>query len=129
MALATKRVYIDSTKLAAAKIPSGHSVNTTESGLGTPDITEDESFSVTASDSVASTAAAGFDDLLKTELVTLIDAFISAATGYGIDLTARTVSYNARVKDITYGSDGTDIYLTSTLVSFVITIELRIYVS
>jgi len=128
MALATKQVYIDSTKLPAAKIPSGHSVNTSEASLGTPDITEDESFSVTASDSVAATAAAGFDDLLKTELVTLIDAFIAAASGYGIDLTNRTVSYNARVTNITYGS-GTDIYLTSTLVSFVISVELRIYVS
>lgn len=129
MALATKQVYIDSTKLSVNKIPSGHTVNEAEASLGTPDITETMTFSVTASDSVAATAAAGFDDLLKTELVTLIDAFISAATGFGIDLTARTVSYNARVTGIAYGSVGTDIYLTSTLVSFVISIELRVYVS
>ena len=129
MALATKRVYIDTTKLNPAKIPSGHGVQESPASLGTEDITETYSWSLTASDSVAATAVAGFDDLLNTELVSDIDAFISAATGLGIDLTARTVSYNARVTNISYGEAGTDIYLTSTLVSFVVSFELKVYVS
>ena len=128
MALATKKVYIDTTKLNADKIPTGHGVAIVESSLGTPDITESYTFDLLASESVAATAVAGFDDLLNTELVADIDAFVTAASGLGIDLTARTVSYNARVTDIKYGS-GTDIYLTSTLVDFKVSFELRVYVS
>lgn len=128
MALSTKKVYIDSTKLPAAKIPTGHGVATAESSLGTPDITETYTWDLLASASVAATAIAGFDDLLNTELVADIDAFIAANTGLGVDITTHTVSYNAKVTDIKYGS-GTDIYLTSTLVNFEVTFELRVYVS
>ena len=128
MALSTKQVYFDSTQLNADKIPAGHSVNTAEASLGTPDITESYTFDLLASASVAATAAAGFDDLLKTELVADIDAFIAANSGLGVDITTHTVSYNARVTDIKYG-EGTDIYLTSTLVDFKVSFELRVYVS
>lgn len=128
MVLATKKVYIDTISLDTAKIPIGHGVAIVESSLGIPDIKESYTWDLAASDSVAGTAVAGFDDLLNTELVSDIDAFLTAATGLGIDLTARTVSYNARVTDIKYGS-GTDIYLTSTLVDFKVSFELRIYVS
>ena len=128
MALSTKKVYIDSTKLNADKIPTGHSVAVAESSLGTPDITETYTWDLLASDSVAATAAAGFDDLLNTELLADIDAFIAANTGLGVDITTHTVSYNAKVTGITYG-EGDDIYITSTLVSFKVTFELRVYVS
>lgn len=129
MAFSTKQVYLDTAKFSAAKIPSGHSVNTAEAALGTPDITEEYTWNLLASDSVAATAAAGFDDLLKTELAADIDAFIAASTGLGVNTTAHTVSYNARVKDVKYGANATDMYLTSTLVSFQVTFELRVYVS
>ena len=128
MALSTKQVYLDTTKLPASKIPVGHSVPIVEASLGTPDITENLTFNLLASDSVAATAVAGFDDLLSTELVADIDAFIAANTGLGVNISAHTVSYNARVTDIKYGS-GTDIYLTSTLVNFEVTFQLRVYVS
>lgn len=128
MALSTKKVYIDTNKLNADKIPTGHSVAIVESSLGTPDITERYTFNLLASESVAATAVAGFDALLNTELVADIDAFIAANSGLGVDITSHTVSYNARVTDIKYGS-GTDIYLTSTLVSFAVSFELRVYVS
>lgn len=128
MALSIKKVYIDTTKLNVTKIPTGHGVSVAESSLGTPDITESYEFELLASASVAATAVAGFDDLLNTKLVAALDAFIAANTGLGVDITAHTVSYNARVTDIKYGS-GTDIYLTSTLVSFKVSLELRVYVS
>lgn len=128
MALSTKKVYIDGTKLNADKIPTGHGVAIVESSLGTSDITESYTWDLLASASVAATAVAGFDDLLNTELVADIDAFIAANSGLGVDITTHTVSYNARVTDIKYGT-GTDIYLTSTLVNFKVTFELRVYVS
>jgi hypothetical protein len=128
MALSTKQVYIDTTKLSGTKIPTGHGVAIAEAALGTPDITETFEWDLLASDSVAATAILGFNDLLNTELVADIDAFIAANTGLGINITAHTVSYNAKVTDIKYG-DGTDIYLTSTLVSFKVSFELRVYVS
>jgi len=128
MALSTKTVYIDVTQLPAAKIPAGHGVAVAESALGTADITELYTWDLLASDSVAATDVAGFNDLLNTELVADIDAFISASTGLGIDISTHTVSYNARVTNINYGA-GTDIYLTSTLVSFAVSFELRVYIS
>lgn len=128
MGFGTKRVYIDTNSLNNAKIPSGHSVQTSAASLGTEDITESLSFSIAASDAVAATAAAGFDDLLNTELVALIDAYIAASTGFGIDTSSHTVDYNAKVTNITYGS-GTDIYLTSPNVNFTVNVELKVYIS
>ncbi len=130
MALGTKRVYIDTSKLSAAKIPTGHGVQTAAASLGTEDITESYSWSLTASDSVGATSVIGFDDLLNTELVADIDAFIAASTGLGINTTANTVDYNARVTKIVYGATpGTDMYKTSTLVSFVVSFELKVYIA
>ena len=129
MALSTTTIYIDSNKLLAAKIPSGHTVATSESSLGTEDIKESYSWNLAASDSVAATAGAGFDDLLKTELKADIDAFIAANTGLGIDITTHTVSYNARVTDIKYGENASDMYKTSANVNFVVSFELRVYIS
>lgn len=129
MAFSTKRVYIDTNELNAAKIPSGHSVSTAAASLGTPQITETLTFNITASDAVDSTAAAGFDDLLDTELLADIDAYIAASSGFGVDTSSHTVSYNAKVTNIVYGANTTDMYLTSANVSFVVTVELRVYIS
>ena len=129
MAFSTKQVYIDTTQINSAKVPSGHSVNTAEASLGTADITETYSWSITASDAVQTTAAAGFDDLLKVELVADIDAFIDAASGLGQVSGTNTISYNAKVTDIKYGSAPSEMYRTSANVSFIVSFQLRVYIS
>jgi len=128
MPFVIKNVSIDTTKLAPEKIPAGHSVATTVSSLGgTGAITELYTWDLLASDSVAATETAGFDDLLNTELVADIDAFISASTGLGIDIASHLVWYNARVTNINYGA-GTDIYLASTHVQFKVSFELKVWI-
>lgn len=129
MAFETKTVYIDTAKFPVTKIPAtGGTVPTAASALGTPDISEDLEFEILASRSVDTTHAAGYNDLFNTELKADIDTYIEANTGLGIDALTRNVSYNARVKDVFYGN-GTDMYLTATLLNYKITIELEVHIS
>lgn len=129
MALQTKTVYVDLTKFPAAKIPAtGTTVPTAASALGTPDITKEYTWNLLSSESTDTTQAAGYNDLFNTELKADIDAFIAANTGLGIDTVATNVSYNARITGVTYGA-GTDMFKTNSLVNFVVTFELKVYVS
>ena len=100
MAITVKNVYIDSTSLNAGKIPSGNTVLTAAAAIGTARITETVDFTIAFSDFVAATTAAGFDDLLKVELVADIDAYVAAAAGLGVDITSNPVKYNAKVTNV-----------------------------
>lgn len=129
MALLTKRVWIDGSKVSSALIPSGHSVSTSAASLGTVDLVETVDFTIDAADFVAATKVAGFNDLLNTELVADIDAYITAVNpGFGINTTANTVSYNARVTGIKE-ADASHIYLGSLAGQrqVIVTVELSVY--
>lgn len=121
MAFDTKRVYI--TGNAFSKAPSGHTVNTSPSDIGTVDVERDITIEVTCSDATTTTAAAGFDDLFKTELVSALDTYVG--TTAGVDTSGNTVDYNFNAKEVARDN----IFLNDATGTFVISGKLQIAVS
>lgn len=125
MALQTKRVYIDTTRVTPV---TGHSVNTTAAALADPAIMEIKTYSIAASGSVNATAATGFDNVLKTALVSAIDTDIAAVDGFGINTTASHVSYNAKVLSVKSTSLDS-IFQTDAVRTFSVEVELSLTIS
>lgn len=126
MAITTTRIYLDS-KVVEELAPSGHGVNTEPASIGTIDDTVvGYDFEVVASASAGANKITAFDDLLNTELVTVINAYLTA-TNPGLSLnTANTIQYNAKVRSITRGSTDNDILLSDANVNFVIKCDLEL---
>jgi len=129
MAITTKRVYL-SHDVNDQYAPVGHAQPTTPSAIGTVDVRrKSQVFAVVASASVNVNKVTAFDDLIGTELVTLIDAYIAAvAPGLGIDTTTHTVQYNARVESVIRGVNGlpNDELLPAANDSFLIACDLQV---
>lgn len=128
MAITTKRVYLNASKIGAALIPDGHTAETSPATIGTVNISTVKEFPIDASDVVNATKATAFDTLIKTELVSAIDAHIAAVGGLNMDIT-NTVQYNAEVIRIALGSLADDIYLPDANKSIVVTVRLNVAVS
>lgn len=132
MAFSTKRIYL-SHDVAENFAPSGHGINTTPSSIGTESVREVTTVTVTASTDVNSNKVTAFDALIGTSAISAIDTIIAGtgATGFGIDTTGNTVSYNAKVLNVTRGVNGlpNDILLPAANDSFRITVDLSIALS
>lgn len=126
MAITSQNIYLDH-PVANNFAPSGHGVDLTPGSIGTVDNTVfGVDFEVLATASAGANKVTAFDDLLNTELVAVIDAYLAAnAPGQGLDLTANDVQYNARVRSITRGSLANDILLSDANVNFVIKVDLE----
>lgn len=129
MGIALQNIYVDTTAILPGLVPSGHGVAKSPSILGEYDLVEVVKFNITASDIVSSTAVAGFNDLINTELKSSIDAYISADTGLGIDISSNLVTYDAKVLNIRYGSSPSERYLTSALIAFEVTVQLSVSIT
>ncbi|MEQ8581209.1 MAG: hypothetical protein RIC30_09380 [Marinoscillum sp.] len=124
MAINTKNVYLDR-NLDPGSVPSGHTVGSTAAAIGTAKITETVTFGIACSASVNANKATAFDDLVKTELVAAIDAYITAASGLNMN-PANTIDYNARVVSIALGTADTDMYLPDATKQFMVTVVLSV---
>ena len=130
MAITTQNPYLDNAVIEDFA-PAGHTVATTAAVIGDVDVSvRGYNFEVTASASAGAAKAAAFDDLIDTELVAVIDAYIAAvAPGLGINTTTHTVQYNARVRNITRGDEANDILLSDANVNYIIKVDLEVALS
>lgn len=126
MAITTQRVYV--AENAAALAPSGSTIPTTRTDIGTVTVPGHRvQFTAAVSGSAAASASAGFNDLLGTDLLTVIDNHITNVIH--IDVVGHTVQYNYRVTDVTRGSADEDRFVNDATAQYVITGELEIATS
>ena len=119
----TKRLYIVNKALDIA--PTGHTVDLEPAAINNVDIQRQlKTFQIAANGSAGAVKATAFDNLIKVELLALIDNHIDVVMG--VDIVGGDASYNCKVTNVTRGILNDDIFFNDATDVFVIQCEITV---